>query len=53
MRFRLLHSINRITIMASQTKTGKAFEYAILFEFYEKLKAITRVSITDSEPYQD
>ena len=32
--------------MASQTINGKAFEYALLFEFYERLKTITSVSIT-------
>jgi len=37
--------------MASQTKTGKAFEYALLFEFFEKLNTITKVSITKNEPY--
>lgn len=37
--------------MASQTINGKAFEYALLFEFYERLKTITSVSITKNEPY--
>ncbi len=37
--------------MASQTINGKAFEYALLFEFYERLKNITSVSITVNEPY--
>lgn len=39
--------------MASQTINGKAFEYALLLEFHERLKNITRVSITENEPYQN
>jgi len=38
--------------MASQTVNGKAFEYALLFEFYERLKTITSVSITKNESYK-
>ncbi|WP_432411904.1 HaeIII family restriction endonuclease [Rasiella sp. SM2506] len=38
--------------MASQTKNGKAFEYALLFEFFEKLKVMTNVSITKNDPYE-
>lgn len=37
--------------MASQTINGKAFEYALLFEFYQRLKSITSVSILKNEPY--
>ncbi|MCH8533724.1 MAG: HaeIII family restriction endonuclease [Flavobacteriaceae bacterium] len=37
--------------MASQTINGKAFEYALLIEFYERLNNITNVSITENEPY--
>lgn len=37
--------------MASQTVNGKAFEYALLIEFYERLSNITSVSITKNEPY--
>lgn len=37
--------------MASQTINGKAFEYALLSEFYEKLKHITKVSKIENEPY--
>ena len=37
--------------MARQTVNGKAFEYALLFEFYERLKTITNVSITKNESY--
>lgn len=37
--------------MASQTVNGKAFEYALLIEFYERLNNITSVSITKNEPY--
>jgi len=39
--------------MANQTINGKAFEYALLLEFYERLKIITSVSITENEPYQN
>jgi hypothetical protein len=39
--------------MASQTINGKAFEYALLFEFYERLKTITTVSITENEPFNN
>jgi hypothetical protein len=38
--------------MASQTINGKAFEYALLLEFYERLKTITTVSITENDPYK-
>lgn len=38
--------------MASQTINGKAFEYSILFEFYERLKTLTEVSITENEPFK-
>lgn len=36
--------------MASQTINGKAFEYALLIEFYERLKSLTNVTITENEP---
>lgn len=39
--------------MASQTINGKAFEYALLFEFYERLKSITSVLITENEPFHN
>jgi hypothetical protein len=39
--------------MANQTVNGKAFEYALLLEFYERLKIITSVSITENEPYRN
>lgn len=39
--------------MASQTINGKAFEYALLYEFYERLKTITSVSITENEPFNN
>ena len=35
----------------SQTKTGKAFEYSLLVEFYEKLKDVTNVSINKNSSY--
>ncbi|GGZ65457.1 HaeIII family restriction endonuclease [Mesonia mobilis] len=38
--------------MASQTVNGKAFEYALLIELYERLENITSVTITKNEPYQ-
>ncbi|SFV58643.1 type II restriction endonuclease [hydrothermal vent metagenome] len=38
--------------MAIQTKNGKAFEYAILKEFEEKLQKITKVSVIDNDALQ-
>lgn len=38
--------------MAIQTVNGKAFEYALLFEFYERLNTITNVSITKNDAYK-
>jgi hypothetical protein len=38
--------------VAIQTINGKAFEYALLKEFYERLKAFTNVSIIESEPFK-
>ncbi|MBZ9652655.1 HaeIII family restriction endonuclease [Psychroflexus montanilacus] len=38
--------------MASQTINGKAFEYSLLIEFYERLNKNTSVSITKNEPYK-
>jgi hypothetical protein len=35
--------------VAIQTKNGKAFEYAILKEFEEKLQKITKVNVIDNE----
>lgn len=37
--------------MAIQTKTGKAFEYAILLEFYNRLKSIIDVSIIENQAF--
>lgn len=37
--------------MAKQTKTGKAFEYALLYEFYSRLKDITIVNIIENSAY--
>ena len=37
--------------MAIQTKTGKAFEYAILVEFYNRLKAITTLQIVENNTF--
>ncbi|AZA49492.1 HaeIII family restriction endonuclease [Chryseobacterium carnipullorum] len=38
--------------IATQTINGKAFEYALLLEFYEKLKLLTKVSIVDNASYK-
>src|SRR5690625_1121056 len=38
--------------MANQTVNGKAFEYALLLEFYERLKVLTKITITENEPYK-
>jgi HaeIII restriction endonuclease len=38
--------------IASQTINGKAFEYALLKEFLERLKAVTTVSVVESDPYK-
>ncbi|CAM1357807.1 HaeIII family restriction endonuclease [Tenacibaculum xiamenense] len=38
--------------MANQTINGKAFEYALLFEFYIRLKTLTNVTISENEPYK-
>lgn len=37
--------------MAIQTKTGKAFEYSILVEFYLRLNMRTKISIIENEAY--
>jgi hypothetical protein len=38
--------------IATQTINGKAFEYALLNEFLERLKALTSVSVVENEPYK-
>lgn len=38
--------------MGNQTKTGKAFEYALLIEIFEKLKDKTHVSIVENDPFK-
>lgn len=38
--------------VATQTINGKAFEYALLNEFLERLKAITTVEVVNNEPYK-
>jgi hypothetical protein len=38
--------------ISTQTINGKAFEYALLNEFLERLKTITSVSVIESEPYK-
>ncbi len=37
---------------ASQTINGKAFEYALLNQFHERLEAITIVDVVENSPYQ-
>lgn len=37
---------------ASQTINGKAFEYALLKEFLERLKTVTNVSVIENDPYK-
>ncbi len=39
--------------MAKQVLTGKAFEYALLLEFYERLRNITSVIIIENEPLKN
>lgn len=39
-------------IVAKQTINGKAFEYALLNAFWERLKDLTSVTIIDNAPYQ-
>lgn len=38
--------------MARQVVNGKAFEFALLDEFYLRLKPITTVTIKENEPYE-
>lgn len=38
--------------IAKQTVNGKAFEYALLNQFFERLEASTEVSVIESEPYK-
>lgn len=38
--------------MASQTISGKAFEYALLKKFFDRLKIVTQVSIIENAPYE-
>ena len=37
--------------ISTQTLNGKAFEYALLNEFFEKLKTSTEVSIVKNETF--
>ena len=37
---------------AKQTKTGKAFEYALLISFLERLRILTSVSVVENEPFK-
>ncbi len=36
--------------VATQTINGKAFEYALIFEFLERLKILTAVNVVENEP---
>ena len=38
--------------VATQTINGKAFEYALLNEFLERLKLSTTVSVVDNDPFK-
>ena len=38
--------------IATQTINGKAFEYALLNEFLERLNVLTSVSVVENEPYK-
>ncbi|MCO5248949.1 MAG: HaeIII family restriction endonuclease [Chitinophagales bacterium] len=38
--------------MASQVVNGKAFEFALLDEFHQRLKVLTSVTINKNEPYE-
>jgi len=38
--------------IVSQTINGKAFEYALLKEFLERLKAVTTVSVVENDPFK-
>lgn len=38
--------------VATQIINGKAFEYALLHEFHQRLHSVTNVSIVDSDPYR-
>jgi hypothetical protein len=38
--------------IASQTLNGKAFEYALLNQFFERLRTLTVVSVVESDPYK-
>ncbi len=41
-----------MSIVAKQTQNGKAFEYALLNSFLERLQVLTSVSVVESEPYK-
>lgn len=38
--------------IAKQTQNGKAFEYALLNSFLERLQVLTSVSVVESQPYK-
>jgi hypothetical protein len=41
-----------MSTVAKQTQNGKAFEYALLNSFLERLQVLTSVSVVESEPYK-
>jgi hypothetical protein len=41
-----------MTKIATQTINGKAFEYALLNEFLERLQTITKVGVVENEQYK-
>jgi HaeIII restriction endonuclease len=41
-----------MSLIAKQTQNGKAFEYALLNSFLERLEILTSVSVVESEPYK-
>lgn len=45
-------SPNTMIEKSSQVVSGKAFEYAILNEFFERLNVITNVSVIENAPYK-
>jgi hypothetical protein len=41
-----------MSLAAKQTQNGKAFEFALLNSFLERLQVLTSVSVIESEPYK-
>ena len=38
--------------ISTQTINGKAFEYALLNEFFERLKVVSSVTVIENEPFE-